>query len=117
MGKIIGWFFSITFFITALGFAKNYSDTGNMTALGVSILCFGFIYWLSKTTYQTTRKVMIATSILMVITGLLTKFLLADLVTSFLAADPESGFYLAWEAAITVLGLPTMIYVFKNDDK
>ena len=117
MGKIIGWFFSITFFITALGFAKNYSGTGNMTSLGVSILCFGFIYWLSRTTYQTTRKVMIATTALMVITGLLTKLLLADLLTSFINADPESGFYLAWEMAITILGIPTMIYVFKNDDQ
>jgi hypothetical protein len=112
MGKIVGWFFSISCLIAGLSFAKNYSETGYMVSLGAAILCFGAIFLLSKATYQATRKVMAATTIILVVTGVLTWLAVGDVAEVFLGL----GFYAAWELCVVVLGLPVMAYVFKHDD-
>jgi hypothetical protein len=113
VGKIIGWGFSISFLITAMGLSKNFSETRSMTSLGVSILCFGVVFWLSKTTYNATKKVMMATTAVLTVTGLATWFVLDDIVEDMFGL----GFYYTWEITAVAVGLPVMAYVFKHDDQ
>src|SRR6185295_6454208 len=112
VSKLIGWLFSVSFLIAALGLSKNYSDTQNMTSLGTSILCFGFVFWLSKTTYNATKRVMMTTTAILTVTGLATWFALGDLAQDFVGIGP----YYTWEVAAVGIGFPIMHYVFKKED-
>jgi hypothetical protein len=112
LSKVLGWFFGMICLIAGFGFAKDYSVTGNMAALGVSILCFGCVFWLSKVTYATSKRVMTATTAIMVVTGLLSWFVLGDLAEFYIGINV----YITWAACVLVIGLPIMIQVFKKED-
>jgi hypothetical protein len=113
MAKTIGWLISMAFLIAGLGFAHNMSETGNMEPLGISILCFGIVYWLSRTTYQSSQKVMIGSVAVLVVSGLLANFVVADVIDEYLGWD--IGFYLPWVICMLAVGAPVMGYIFKNE--
>jgi hypothetical protein len=103
--------FSTFCFVAGLGLAHNVSATNDMTSLGVAILCFGIVFWLSKSTYQNSKKVMMYTVAIIAGTGVLAWFFVADLLYYFTGF----GFYCAWELCALLIGTPVMAYVFKND--
>jgi hypothetical protein len=111
MGKLIGWLLSMSFIIAGIGFAISYSQTNFMPYTGFSILSFGCVFWLSKTTFQNSKRVMSATTIILVGTGLVTHLVLADIVQAY----ANIGEFLTWEIVMLVVGLPVMRHVFKTE--
>ncbi len=111
MGKLFGWFLSMSFIITGIGFAIDYSQTSFMPYMGFSILCFGCVFWLSKTTFQNSKRVMTATTVILMGTGLATHLLLADTVQNYTGL----GEFPTWEICMLVIGLPVMHHVFKTE--
>lgn len=111
MSKLFGWLASMSFFIAGIKFAIAYSETSFMPYMGFSILCFGCIFWLSKTTYQNSKRVMTATTAILIGSGLVAKFVLADMAQYYTGL----GMYAAWEAVMLLVGVPVMGHIFKTE--
>jgi len=101
----------MSFIIAGIGFAITYSQTSWMPYTGFSILCFGCVFWLSKTTFQNSKRVMTATTVILIGTGLLTHFLLADLAQYYAGL----GEYSTWGICMVIIGGPIMRHVFKTE--
>jgi hypothetical protein len=111
MNKLIGWLLSMSFIIAGIAFAKDYSQTGFMPYTGFSILCFGCVFWLSKTTFQNSKRVMTATTVILIGTGLTANFLLADMAQYYVGL----GLYPTWAVCMLLVGIPVMHHIFKTE--
>jgi hypothetical protein len=112
MAKTIGWLISMSFVISGLFFAQVMTDTGSIEPMILVIFSFGIVFWLSKTTYETSKKVMGSSLGMLILSAAVAKYIVADLLAEWFGI----GFYFSWEICMLALGGPVMAYVFKHPD-
>ena len=111
MFKYLKWFVGIAFFIAGIYFIQLTAKTGIQPAI-LAVFCFGMTFWLSKSTYESSKAVMVGSTVTVVGSGFLSRYFLGDFVANTFGLD--LNFYVWWLATSFILGIPVMLYAFKK---
>ena len=110
--KFLKWIISVAFLIIGAAFLQKFSDTGSIRPVGIVIMSFGIVFWMSKSTYEGPKKIFIISLILLGVAWALTHIFTG----AFISAFTGLGFYTSWFLTTAAIGTPTMIYTFiKNE--
>ena len=110
--KTFKWIVSVAFFIFGIFCLRIVTDEGDIKPLMLVVISFGMVYWLSKATYEASKKVFLTGFSIMMALGLLTHLFLWDIVSVFI---PGIGFYTTWGLLTIVIGTPAMVRAYMND--
>jgi hypothetical protein len=110
--KTFKWMVSVAFFIFGIYCLRIVTDDGDIKPLMLVVISFGMVYWLSKATYEASKKVFLTGFSIMMALGFLTHIFLWDLVAMFI---PGIGFYMAWALLTLIIGAPAMVRAYMND--
>jgi len=110
--KILRWLISVIALILGVYFMNMASIMETIKPLAGAMLCFAIVFWMSKVTYEASKRVFFTTVGLLVISGMLSYFFLQGYLLHYI----NIGFYMTWALAITIMGIPAMVYTYKKDD-
>ena len=109
--KVIKWILSMSALICAIAFMGIYGDTGDMKYMAVIVPCLAVVFWLSKSTYEASKPVMVKGFGVLAVGGIIAYF-----GQSYIAPYLDTGFFMTWEILMLILGIPVMFVAFKKDD-
>lgn len=108
--KFIKWFISISAFIYGVSFLMRAEYTGTIKPVFLAVLCFGVVYWFSKTTYEAPRKILFYTFGVLLVAGAAARYVDLDMMMF------QIGYFASWQTWAFLIGLPVMGYVMSRDD-
>jgi hypothetical protein len=106
--KLIKWIISVGFLIIGAAFLQKFSDTGSIRPVGIVIMSFGIVFWMSKSTYEAPKKVFLI-SLGIIIAGAILTHLFTG---AFIGAFTGFHYYTSWFLTTAALGVPAMFYTF-----
>ncbi len=111
MIKYLKWYIGIAFFIAGIYFIQLTAHIGIKPAI-LAIFCFGMTFWLSKSTYESSKPIMIGSTVTVVGAGFLSRYFLVFHAPLGL----DLNFYVWWLASAFLTGIPVMGYAFKKSE-
>lgn len=108
--KFIKWFISVTGFIYGASFLLRAEYTGEVKPVFFAVLCFGIVYWFSKSTYEAPRKVLFYTIGVLVASAAAARYVDLDMMLF------QIGYFFSWHLWAFLIAVPVMGYAMSKDD-
>ena len=103
------WLISVSFFILGV-FSLRWAMADNtVSPMFVVVFSFGIVYWMSKTTYEASKKLFLTGLGVVLVAGLASRWIVWPYITLDLYG---LGYYMTWELCTLVVGIPVMGYLF-----
>ena len=110
--KTLRWYISVIFLILGIYGMTALANGDDIRPVALIVVSFGFVFWLSKATYEASKKVFSTGMAILVGCGILS-FVLEAYVVSYYV---DIGFYRLWGLLAGVIGFPVMARTFAKDD-
>lgn len=107
--KLLKWLISVSFFIAGIHLLRLTTEGDTIKPLILVIFCFGVVYWMSKATYEASKKIFLIGLGVVLFAGLFARFLVWPYL---LSGGIDIGYFMTWDACAVALGFPVMAYVF-----
>lgn len=107
--KLLKWLVSISFFIMGIYFLRMAAEDDSIRPVFLVIFSFGVVYWMSKATYEASKKTFLIGLGIVLFMGMVARFLVWPYL---LTADIIIDYYMTWELTSVVVGIPIMSYFF-----
>lgn len=108
--KLTKWVISISAFIYGSSFLMMIEASGTPKPLIMVVFCYGIVYWLSKSTYESSKKLFYTTLVIVAVAGFIPKFVEIEMFFF------QVSYYLSWNVWALIIGVPVMGYLFKTED-
>jgi hypothetical protein len=108
--RFIKWLISVSAFIYGCSFLMMVEDSGEVRPMILVIFCFGIVYWMSKSTYEGSKKLFYVTLAILLSCAAIPFYYNPNLLAFTVS------YYFSWNVWVLIFGLPIMLYLFKNDD-
>ena len=106
ISKIFKWCVCATLFVIGAGFLAATDATGSVKPIFVTILCFGMLYWLSKSFFGMPKKLLLINFIVLAVAGACSVFLYQGF--DFLSGWGGYDVFFEWNLWCYVIGIPVM---------
>ncbi len=112
--KIFKWCLCATFFVIGCGFLAATDATGSIKPIFITILCFGILYWLSKSFFGASKSLLLVNCVVLGIAGACSWYLYQGF--DFLSSWHGYDIFFEWALWCYVIGIPVMGFAFKKFD-
>ena len=111
--KVLKWFVSVSFFILGIYLLRQTTENDDIRPLILVIFSLGVVYWMSKETYEASKKVFLIGLGVVLLAGVAARLLVWPMLMD---ADVYIGYYMTWELCALAVGIPVMTYVFWKEE-
>ena len=111
--KLLKWLISVSFFIFGIWSLRMTFEGNTIRPLILAIFGLGIVYWMSKATYEASKKIFLIGLGLVLAAGVAARLFVWSLL---LDKGYDVGYYLTWEICSFSIGIPVMAYVFWKED-
>lgn len=107
--KVLKWLVSVSFFVLGVYLLRLAMENDDIRPLILVIFSFGVVFWMSKETYEASKRIFLIGLGIVLIAGVVARFVLWPLL---LTMNFMLGYYMTWELCTLAAGIPVMAYVF-----